>query len=597
MKSMLNTPRMSMVFAPLALCVSAGLAAPPAVLANVPGDTALYAVIPDVGALLTDFSAMNTALAGKLPPDAAGIGMGLFFAQSVVSQPGFNTNGSAAILINLPEGGMDGAEDPTFTIILPIEDLEAFATGPFMAGQGTTFDGGAATLNMGGPDSLHMIDIGDFTVASDDKGAISGFKAGEFMASHVSALGASGERAVSGGDMVLVANIAQMGGMIDEMMANAEQQANFMAMMGGGDQVTEGFGALKELMKSVQEDGSVGMLSLDAGGDGVSLDMGVSFKEGTESAAMFADASETGSLLNALPRDNFLVAYAMDSSAKGTEDIVQKIAGMFAKEDGADMGFGAMYTNSSGTSGMIGASPAALGGAGLLSKQITYARADDPSKAVAAMRNSLASLDGESMMGQQYTTSYDAGSAEVAGVKVDTYKISSKADASGDGGAGSPMGMMMDPAMINSMLFGMAGGPNGFIAQVDGGYYSTVSKNSELLSSAISAGKTGEGLGGNEMIGRVASKLHEGRFGEAYVSLDQLYNTFAPFAQMMGMLDDFQPLEAMPPIGLSLVGRDGGMGGRLHMPIDVIGFIAEFSESMNAGGMMGGNDGPQDPDF
>jgi hypothetical protein len=587
--------RSMMALAPLSLFASAGLAGTPAVLAHVPGDTALYAVIPDVGAMITDLSALNAALAGKLPPDAAGLGMGLFMAQSLTAQPGFNTNGSAAIIINMPEGGMDGAEDPSFTAILPIADLEAFAKSPFMSGQGVTFEDGKAMLKMG-PDRLHMADIGDFTVASNDRALVDAFKAGDFMAANTKTLGTSGLSTLDGGDAVLVANVPMMKGMIDEMMAQAEQQANFAAMMGGGDQVTQGFGMLKTAMKAVQEDGSAGLVALDAGGDGLSFDLGVAFREGTPSAAKFVDGSDSGSLLNALPQDKFLLAYAMDSSSEGTGGLISMLTGMANKQGGLNAGMAAMVENSTGTSGMIGSSPAALGGAGLLSKQITYARASDPGKAVKAMRDSVTSLNGESMMGQKFATTYESGAAEVAGVKVDTYSVKSTSDGTG-GDAGGAMAMMMDPAMINSMLFGMAGGPSGYVAKVDGGYYSTTSKNSELLSAAIAAGKAGEGLGTNTMIGRVAPRLQQGRFGEAYVALDQAFNTFGPFAQMMGMMDEFEPLEAMPPIGMSVVGKDGGMSGRVFMPADVIGFIAEFTQSMNQGGMMGEDDGPMEPDF
>ena len=111
MKSMLTNAPM-MVMMPMALCASAGLAETPAVLAHVPASSEVYIVVPNVGGLLSDVSALNAALADKLPPDAAGIGMGLFFAQSIVSQPGFDQDGSAAVILDLPEGGFDAGGEP-----------------------------------------------------------------------------------------------------------------------------------------------------------------------------------------------------------------------------------------------------------------------------------------------------------------------------------------------------------------------------------------------------------------------------------------------------------------------------------------------------
>ena len=599
MKTMMQNCRMPLMMMPMALCASAGLAGTPGVLAHVPDSTEVYVVVPNVGGLLGDLAALNTALAGKLPPDAAAAGMGLFFAQSIVNQPGFDAGGSAAVMLKLPEGGLAAGEEPEATILLPISDLESFTKAPFMAGQGATFDGGVASLNMDGQ-PLHMRDLGDYTVASNNKDAVMAFEAGEYLAAHTKALGEGGAGAVEASDLMVVGNLGQLDGLIGELMSQMEQQMNFMAMMGGGDQVMQGFRAIESAMTTVREDGSVGMLSIDTGADGIAFDMGVSFKEGTESAATFNAPSDSGALLGALPNDNFLMAYSLDSSADGLRGLLSKMAEMQqAQAGGMDMGWAATLEHATGASGMVGTPAAAMGGAGLLSKQITYTRAADTTKAVAAMANSLGEMDGQSMMGMKYATSYDADGGEVAGVKVGTYSIKTSMDNSGGAGGGSPMGMMMDPAMINSMLFGMSGGPSGYVAPVDGGYYTTMSKNSELLTAAMEAGKAGEGLGASELLQKVQSKLQPGRFSEAYVSLDQVFNTIGPFAQMMGMVDAFEPMEAMQPMGLSAAATGGGLRARMYWPADTLGNVIEFaSQFEDAGGMGGGmGGGDSEPDF
>jgi hypothetical protein len=588
-----TTIRTMMGMCPLLLCCAAGSAEVPGVLTHVPEGTAVYAVIPDVGALLGDISALNTALAGKLPPDAAQLGMGLFFAQSIVSQPGFDTNGSAALIIDLPEGGM-GAGEPTVTTLLPISDLEAFSKAPFMAGQGASFADGMASVTMDA-ETLHMRDLGDYTIAGNDRGAIEAFAGGEFMGAHKTALGASGVKAVEATDFMFVLSVPALDGQIAEGLAQLEQQANFLAMMGGGEQVTQLFGAVKQAADAVRSDGSVLMFSADAGGDGVSLDMGVSFREGTESAAAFAAEGDSGALLDKLPNEDFLVAYSMDASSEGVGSLI----GAMAALGGEGMNLGAVVEGMSGASGMIGTSPAALGGAGLLSKQITYTRAADADTAVKSMAASLKEMDGQAMMGMKYATTYEAGAAEVAGVPVDTYSVKTSMDMGG-GGDANPMAMMMDPAMINSMLFGMSGGPSGYVAKVDDGYYQTSSKNSELLTAALNAGKGGEGLRASETLGAVASKLHADRFAEVFISLDQAFNTFGPFAQMMGMVDQFEPMPAMAPVGLSMAGSDGGLSGRIRLNAETIGFLAEFAAEMEADQMMpmgGGDDMDGEPDF
>ena len=552
MKSMLKNAPM-MVIMPMALCASAGLAETPAVLAHVPASSEVFVVIPHEGDLLSDLAAMNT---------------------------------------------VDAGGEPEATILLPISDLEQFSKSPFMAGQGASFNGGVASLEMDG-NPLHMRDLGDFTVASNNKDAVMAFEAGDFLAANGAALGKGGDEAVSASDIMIVGNLGQLDGLIGEAMSQMEQQMNFVAMMGGGDQVMQGFRAIESAVSTLREEGSVGMLSIDAGLDGVAFDMGVSFKEGSDSAATFDVPSDSGSLLGALPNDSFLMAYSLDSSADGLRGILTEMAAMQQEQAGGmDMGWAANFEHSSGASGMVGTSPAAMGGAGLLSKQITYTRAKDTGKAVAAMANSLGEMDGQSMMGMKYATSYDADGGEVNGVKVGTYSIKTSMD--GDGGmGGGPMGMMMDPAMINSMLFGMSGGPSGYVAAVDGGYYTTTSKNSELLPAAMEAGKAGERLGGSELLKQVQAKLQPGRFSEAYVSVDQLMNTFGPFAQMMGMVDAFEPMEAMQPVGMSAVATGGGLRARMYFPAGTLGNMVEFASQFEDAGMMpmGGMGDDSEPDF
>lgn len=582
----------------LATLLAAGLVASadagvPDVLTHVPTDTPVYLVVPDLGGLIGDMSAFNQAMAGKLPPEAAQMGMGLFLAQSLATQPGVTTNGSAAVLLGLhfePDGGIS-KRDPDVTMILPIEDLEAFAKGPFMSGQRATFEGDVLTATMPEGETFYMRDLGSHTVAGPDEDAIKAFTAGEFDAAHASALAGAGAQALENAGIAAVANIAKLDGLIEQGMRQMEQQVNFAAMMGGGDAVLQTFEAVKEAAAALRRDGSVGMMALDITADGIGIDMGAIFKDGTPSAEMFQTEGDTQSLMSALPQTDFLLAYAFDSSGEGLEGIVESMLEMMPMggEGGAP---GMMLKGSTGTSGVIGASPAALGGAGLLAKQISYTRADDPQAAVGAMKKAISGMNGQSMMGMSYTTEYSEGGAEVAGAKVDTYAVRSAVDPNAMGG-----GMMMDPAMIQTMMYGMAGGPSGYVAKVDGGYYTTSSRNSALLENAIKAGKGGEGLSTNGKLKQVAGKLQGNRFAEAYFSADQLFNSFGPFAQMLGMIDRFEPLPAMAPVGMSARGDGQGLVSRFYIPAEVIGFAAEFAQQMEADDMGGGGDGMEEPDF
>jgi len=112
------------------------------------------------------------------------------------------------------------------------------------------------------------------------------------------------------------------------------------------------------------------------------------------------------------------------------------------------------------------------------------------------------------------------------------------------------------------------------------------------------AGKGGPSMLADQNLTTVAGKLHQNRFAEAYVSADQLFNAFGPFAQMLGMIDAFEPLPAMKPVGLSARGDGGGVLLRVFVPGDVIGFAAEFAQTMEMDDMPAGGEGePMEPDF
>ncbi len=568
---------------------SAASAAMPEALKYVPSDASVYVVVPDLGKLIEDLSATNQALAGKLPPEAAQLGMGLFFAQTIASQPGVTTNGSAVVMFEVDQD----PPNPGVMAILPIEDLEAFAKGPFMSGQNASFNGDVLEMMSGQGEPIYMRDIGDFVVAGGAEEEIRAFKPGDWIAATRASLGEAGLRSVESGDLTLVVDIAAFEEEISDTLENAEQQVNFMAMMGGGEQINQGFAMFKQAVEVIKRDGSVAVVSLDTGGEGLALDAGVCFRGDTPSAEAFRFKGETAPLVGALPQTGYLFAYAVDASSESLRGLFRSMLNALPMQNG-DLGLDAMIEHANGFSGLIGSSPAALGGAGLLARQISYTRCDNPDETVGVMRSALEKINGQTIEGMNYTTNYQPGADEIEGVKVDTYTV--RTQMAPDAAAG--MGGMMDPAMIQNLLFGMAGGPDGYIARVDNGFYSTVSKNTELLKSAFHAARGGDSLRGDPMLATVAPKLQEGRVAEAYIAVDQIYNAFGPFAQMLGAIENFEPLDPTPPLGISLRSDGGAVLGRVYLPAETIGFFAEFVEKMESDDGMGGmGEDEPDPDF
>lgn len=187
-------------------------------------------------------------------------------------------------------------------------------------------------------------------------------------------------------------------------------------------------------------------------------------------------------------------------------------------------------------------------------------------------------MNDRSATGSTFATTYDKAAAEIAGVKVDTFSVKTRSDpAAATGGM-----MMMDPAMISSIMYGMSGGPEGFIAPGNSGVYITSSKNSELLAGRLRDRQGRASLARNDMLKRVADKLQPNRIAEGYLAADQVYNAVAPIAQMLGMLDEFEPMPAMPPMGMSLRADQGGLFARVHMPSDLLAQIADLAMTLRS---------------
>ncbi|MEM9374335.1 MAG: hypothetical protein AAGA55_11905, partial [Planctomycetota bacterium] len=144
----------------------------------------------------------------------------------------------------------------------------------------------------------------------------------------------------------------------------------------------------------------------------------------------------------------------------------------------------------------------------------------------------------------------------------------------------------MDPSMVMGMVFGPAGGPAGYIGEVRDGVIQTLTQGPDLTRRALAAAASGEGLGTGERIARVAGALHADRAAEIYVGVDEILNTVGPMLMMFGAIPEFEPMEAMDPIALGMTFDDGGLVGRVHVPMDTFRTLLSLvpDEAMNGGG-------------
>jgi len=561
----------------------------PAVLDRVPTDAAAFVAIPSIQALLADVTAFTQAHGDSLPPEmAAGLAQ-VGVLNLLVSQPGMDAGGSAAVVL-IPTGGAPGPDGmPAMDAVgvLPITNFGAFAESPFIAGQGAQMNGGVLSVDFFG-DSVFIRDLDGFAVVGNDRDLVSGFDGGKGrLAAHAKRLGTAGDRLAGSADAMVVANIEALAPQMNEAVAMAEQQAAFFAQMGGAPQLTDAVAELKAVATNFIRDAGAGLIGIDVSADGVALDLSAQFKEGSQLAGLFADSGNADPLIDNLPRMDFLIAGGVDLTHPGLRTIsegvtklneqLQAVAAAQGAGESPTLGFDKL-AGADGFSGAVGTAPA-LGGGGIFANSIAYYRLDDTEDARRDLKAGVLEANGVSAAGVTYATTYAEDAQEIAGLDTDEYSVTTEIDAAG---APAGFGPLADPAMIQQMMFGFTGGPNGFIADSGNGLFMTVSKNSELLKRTIDASRgDAPTLDAAEGFQKTRRHLHEDSVAQVYVAADQIANALGPFMVMMGARDQFEPAPAMPPVGLGVNTGSGSFTLRAFIPGDVIGFAAQFAPAQD----------------
>ena len=479
---------------------------------------------------------------------------------------------SRSMAVMLAAGHMD-ADVPPAVMLLPVSDYGAMLAG--FGAQG----GDGITAFMAAGERMYAKQIaGGYAAISPMRDLLEGFDGAEGnLGAHAIRIGASGAEVASTSDIVVIADSAALSALMGAGMA--PDLGMLMGPLGGG---LGGLGGVDGMLKSVLDESSAIVLGMRAGSMGMHMDAAAQFKRGTSRYEAFSGKGDSSGLMKRLPGDPFLLAFAMDTSDP-------RIRTLFAGGEGAAQMAGpamlAMMDKSDGQAGAVYPNPAGLFG-GVLARGVVFYAAKDPAGFAQVYRDSLAEMDGVVANNLQTTTSFNAGAAEVEGVKLDSYSMR----VTGAPGMGVPSPM--------AMFYGPAQGPNGHMARVDGGVYATTTPDTALMGKAIRASKGAGSMGDDKTLRQVADMLPRGRFAEGYLGVKQVMDQAMPFLAMMGQQVNVQIPQDMPPVGAAAVSEGGGMRLSVFVPAPVIKTSVEFGQSM--GGMMGaprGNNGNQRPAF
>ncbi|MGE3107352.1 MAG: hypothetical protein AB7G11_12760 [Phycisphaerales bacterium] len=569
----------------------AGLAAAeatPPVLDKVPTNAMLVIGVPNADKLQKNLTSLGEAVEFPVPIPAVDDMLAQMGAEKGVDK----SKAVAIVIMAPPNGAKNEAGEPItpdelgmmmedlMFVLMPTTNYTDFV-GNFEAKK----DGAVDVGSINGDDAFFRDMGGGYVAMSPNRAAIEKLDAKAANKAAIDdALGATGASVVDDSNLFVMINLEQARALQPMIMEQVKEQmqGNPAALALEG---VEG-GPFGDLAKQLAEQARTMVIGVRPEGMGVTLDMGWSFKPGSELADAFQGKGSTASLLSKLPNQPYFLAMAMDMSSPGVRSVVER----FTKDLAADgepgiMGmFADQIKASDGVSFAMGAPQGGLMG-GVLTSTISYLRTSKPDGYVSAMQKGLAEINGKPMGPMNMSASFTAGGGDVAGTTVDTYAV--KFSPSDEEDADPQIGMAMQ------IIFGPASGPTGYVAKVDGGVLQSYSKNSLLMSAAMKAAQGGDSLAADKVLGQVAERLPANRMMELYVGVGSLLDAALPLAAMGGVNIELEVPPNMPPIGIGLAGGDAGARLGIFVPTPVIKTVAKIAqEASGGGGMMEDDEAP-----
>ncbi len=542
------------------LVTTPALATPPA-LDRVSTDTPIIIGIKS----LTEFSGdLQMWAKAVLPPEAS---MQMAMVDQMLSLPGLDPDGSAAIALTFPDGM---GSEPVPTLILPAADYSAFVE----AMQGNPADGIAA-LNMMG-ETMYAKDLGDgFMALSPEMGLVENFsgEAGQ-TAGHEARMGARGTEAADGADIFVILDVESMRPLLEEGLEEMKSSMEMAAMM-GGDAAAAQIDTMTSVADAVVADARTVVVGLGLDDTGVWLDFAGQFAEGSDTGEIFAEAGNSTPLLGAIPNMDYIMAFAVDLSNSGIQSLMAEAAEM-NKGMGFSVNTSDMMKYATGQSMVMGTTPGLFAG-GLFSNTVQFTASDDPEALFNAMKTSMNEMNGLSQEGMIFNTTFEENTGEAGGRSLSSWSLSMEADPNHENAMATSMALSQ-----MTMLFGGQAGPSGYVTTTDDGLVSTFSKNSKLMEKVLTGG---DSMANNEMLKNAAAHLPADRTAEFYLNIKGVLDMVGPMMAMFAPGTDLGDLpEQMSPIAFGLSTGGNGMHARVFLPGDVLEFAGAMAQQFGGDG-------------
>lgn len=580
------------------LCVTSALALPP-VMERIPDDALVSIVVPSPDNLQKNAAKLTVAI-------GADQGMPIPSVQDLLSMGGI-TGGvdptkSVAVLFFGPKdweartkaGEKVGIEegDRRFIALVPITN---FADLIKNFGPDIKPDPKMTKLTMPDGTDGFAKDIGNgYAAVSGDEPLLTAFegKAGTLKAR----MGKAGESLSDSSDLVTIINMDRLRSAAEKGLKEGLDQAKQnMQGVPGGENAEASLQLFSWLGEIVVRDTQVLVGGLNMSDAGLSFNMVSSFKEGSYLAKAVSGKGNSAPLLSKLPTGPYLWAGAVDASMPGMKQLWKDViarspgtAGPASEKSKASMV--EFWDKTEGHSAVIGFP---MGGAfaGILTATVGYSQSKDPAGSTKLFKDVLLSSDGQKVEGVEGVTvkaTYTESGAKAGETSVDVWDMKFAGDQQAQGQLQQGM----------AFVFGPQGAPGGYIAKTDAGFYTTYSKNSELMSKAVAAGKGGENISADANLKHTQAMLPKDRLAEMYVGSKSILDLALPFAAMAGMAVPQDKLpQAVHPIGASISADNGAARMTIVVPTSVLKTGYTLAQSFEEAQMNAENqENPQDGD-
>ena len=574
--------------APVALLSVAGTAlAVPSIVDRIPADAAIAVAIPSVENLEKDIRSIATLFgmpAGSINLDALLEQVGM---SGVVAK-----TGPAAFFIIMPA---EGAGEPTQGAMFTTVDFDAI-----VKSIGGKAENGMITAEINGtPAYLKKLD-GGFVFISPSEAFTKKFegKPGS-AAGFTSMIGPMGDKASEKSDLSIIINFDkvrpfyEMG--LDQFAAQLESTPI------PEEQIEQISKMIEHVGGTYGKDAKAIVATLNIDTAGVSLDWITRFNDDSKLAEVAATPGNAGALFNRVPALPFLATFAADFGNPGVQKLLamvpdlspvkpvidaakgekaatpaaEKLAAAKPMIDAAAMRKMLEITDGSVT--VVGVSPAGIMG-GLLTRSVSFVTTKNPTEYIRLNRAALQQMQDSDTAEVTFT---EAG-AEVAGKKVDVFEVRLKPD--GD----NPMA-----GKVMAGLYGLSGGPNGFIAGVDGGVISTFAKSSELMEKSMKAAAGTDTMGADKTMAATAKNLPVGRVAEAYIGVKGIIDSVSGFIAMSNPNFKLDMPENLPPLALSIATGGGSLQATIFAPSPTLKVLGDVAKQFkNNGGDDEADDAP-----